>query len=280
MTYCTVQDIYDATKLTSSEVTSETCKAAIKAAEVFLDRATFTTYWNVEKSGTADSGANTTLTNTGAFKDRDFTTHVHYLWIYSGIGSGQVRIISSHTDDIITVDRVWDTNPDNTSLYRVIYTASPCYYNSGDEIPLDGNAVSAFLLPEYPIRVVEQLSIDSTSVTVSSIFKYPNEGKIALSKTSEVSTFKNTEPQQIDIDWWWGVYPFDELAKRFCIVDASLKALAAQIGGTHNIPSTYSLPEGSVTIGQAYVNIREAWTALSKEHKMLKPNLIRYPKFG
>ena len=53
----------------------------------------------------------------------------------------------------------------------------------------------------------------------------------------------------------------------------------AQAGGTHNIPSTYQLPEAGLTIGQAYINIRGAWDMLSKEKADLEKSLVTYPSF-
>ena len=275
--YCTVQEVYDATKLTTSEVDTGAVKAAIIAAEKRLDRKTFTTYWNVEDSGTATAGGATTLTDTGQFNNDDFTTRSHYVWIYGGTGSGQVRKIISHDDDTLTV-ATWTTNPDTDSTYRVIYTATDPYYNSGDEILLDGDGAKVMFLDEYPIRLLESLKIDATTVTTTEVFKWPKTGKLELKSTAETTVFSDRTPQLIDIDYWWGVYPFDELAKRYVIVTAGLMTLATQMGGTHNIPSTYAFPEGSVTIGQAYINIKTTWDVLAREHIMLEKDLIRYPK--
>jgi len=276
--YCTTDEVYGTTSLTTTQVSSANVTSSIRAAEQELDRETFTTYWNVEDSGTAEAGAgDDELTETGAFAGDDFTTYAHYCWIYSGTGIGQVSKVSSHTDDTLTLDRNWTTNPDATSLYRVIYSRTDPYYNSGDEIPLDGNGKTYMYLDDYPIRLIEALTINSTSVTVSTLYQWPKTGKIQTGQTSEEKNFIETYPQLVDIDYWHGVFPMDDMAQRYCIVLASLKTLMAQIGGTHNIPSTYSFPEGSVTIGQAYVNIREAWNTLDKERKELKKHLIKYP---
>ena len=275
--YCTTDEVYGTTSLTTTQVTAANVTAFIRAAEIEVDRETFTTYWNVELSETAEAGAgDNELDDTGAFTDKDYTTYTYYCWIYSGTGSGQVSQILSHTDDTLTLTRDWTTNPDETSLYRIIYTRTPPYYNSGDEIPLDGDGLKYMYLDTYPIRLIEQLTIDSTSVTVTNIYQYPDTGKIQLKNTAEKTTFIETTPQLIDIDYWWGVYPMDPVAQRYCVVLASLKTLMAQIGGTH-IPSTYNFPEGAVTIGQAYVNIREAWNSLDRERKELHRQLIKYP---
>ena len=52
------------------------------------------------------------------------------------------------------------------------------------------------------------------------------------------------------------------------------------MGGTHNIPSTYSLPEGAVTIGQAYINIKGTWDTLMREKTALELKIIKYPSFA
>jgi len=125
---------------------------------------------------------------------------------------------------------------------------------------------------------LESLTIDTTTVTPGSVFIYSGEGKFQLSDTSEESVFSGNTPQLIEFNYWWGVYPMPEEAKRYCLVLAAMRTLSTQVAGTHDIPSTYSLPEGSVTIGQAYVNIREAYNTLKEERAELEKRLIKYPR--
>jgi hypothetical protein len=77
----------------------------------------------VQDSGTATSGADTTLTDTG----KAWSTNAYknmYLHITGGTGAGQTRSIVSNTATVITVSLDWDTNPDNTSTYEILdYTA-------------------------------------------------------------------------------------------------------------------------------------------------------------
>ena len=68
-------------------------------------------------SGTATSGAATTLTDSG----KSWTTDAfidQYVKIIAGTGSGQVRKITDNDGTSITV-AAWDTNPDNTSEYEI-----------------------------------------------------------------------------------------------------------------------------------------------------------------
>lgn len=39
--------------------------------------------------------------------------------IVDGLGEGQTRIVTANTVDTFTVDKPWDTNPDDTSVYRI-----------------------------------------------------------------------------------------------------------------------------------------------------------------
>jgi hypothetical protein len=71
-------------------------------------------------SGTATSGASTTLTDTG----KTWTTNQwagRHVWIHTGTGAGQVRVVASNTATVLTVDRAWTTTPNNTSQYIVAH---------------------------------------------------------------------------------------------------------------------------------------------------------------
>ena len=77
-------------------------------------------------SGTATSGGASTLTNT--VKTWGTTQHIgRAVRIHTGTGSGQVRWITSHTDTVLTVEREWDTQPDNTSQYIIAYNLADIY---------------------------------------------------------------------------------------------------------------------------------------------------------
>lgn len=72
---------------------------------------------NGKITGTATSGASTTLTDSGA----SWTTNQwtgYTVSITSGTGSGQSRIVSSNTATALTVP-AWTTNPNNTSVYEI-----------------------------------------------------------------------------------------------------------------------------------------------------------------
>jgi len=271
MTYCSAADIYAATKLSSTVVPEASVIAFISAAERFVDLKTFTTYHAEEVSGLAESSDATSVTDDDAAWDVNAYANM-YVWIYGGTGATQFRKILSNTADTLTVDTAWSTNPDNTSTYRIVYTAS----NPNVSELIDGTGNSTLFLDNYPLLNVQSLSITDINITVSSLYTYERLGKIMLSKTSEVRYFYAYEPQLVDLNFWYGVYPLPAEVKRFTIVQASLSTLAAQIGGTYATPSTYTLPEVSLSIGQAYVNIRETFNSLLKEAQALEVILQKY----
>jgi hypothetical protein len=70
-------------------------------------------------SGTASAGDTLVLGDSSKnWTDNAFTNKV--LKLTGGTGSGQVRNITSNTDFILTIDKEWDTTPDNTTTYQII----------------------------------------------------------------------------------------------------------------------------------------------------------------
>jgi hypothetical protein len=70
-------------------------------------------------SGTASAGDTLVLRDSSkSWTDNAFTNKV--LKLTGGTGSGQVRNITSNTDFILTIDKEWDTTPDNTTTYQII----------------------------------------------------------------------------------------------------------------------------------------------------------------
>ena len=82
---------------------------------------------NVQEQGTATAGAAGTLTDTLNRKEDDDYWKGGIIEILSGTGSSQKRDItgSIQATGVISITPNWDTNPDNTSIYRIVkaYTA-------------------------------------------------------------------------------------------------------------------------------------------------------------
>lgn len=76
-------------------------------------------------SGTATSGASSSLTDTGLSMTTDeYADGKHMLKITGGTGQSQERLITSNDADTFTVNLPWETVPDGTSTYEVIKLSS------------------------------------------------------------------------------------------------------------------------------------------------------------
>ena len=273
--YCSSTYVYGMAGITSTEVAETHVNNAILAAESVVDRLTNTTYWHIENSGTATSATTNTLTEISIGWTADEYIN-EYVWIYSGTGNGQVRLITDNDTDTLTVEENWDTTPDNTSKYRIIHTGTNAHV---EEELRDGDDTDELFLDNYPLRLLEEVTIDSTSVTPSYIYQYKEQGRLVLSSDAEASNWVSKKAQLNVLKYWFGVYPMIELVKRLTGIYASLFILQTQMGTTHNIPSTYSLPEGSVTIGQAYINIKGTWDTLMRNKVYMEQVIPKYASF-
>ena len=80
-------------------------------------------------TGTATGGGAATLTDAGAsFQTTDNGLAGVPVYILSGTGSGQERIIQSNTGTQFTVSQAWVTQPDATSVYLIGYIESRWRY--------------------------------------------------------------------------------------------------------------------------------------------------------
>lgn len=284
MVYCSVQEVYDGTSLTTNEVPSGTIAQFLEPIARDIDRLSFTTWWNFTQTGTATSATSSTLTNTAAPFGANQALKNYYVYIKSGEGQGQIRQIVSHTTSVLTIDEDWTDVPDATSVYEIYGIGSDPRKEEIFELnnPFGNtNPYTEHYVEQYPIVSLDEVKIDNVSVTPSEVFIYPNDGRLVLKTTAEKNRWI-IKPQGNQIKYLFGVKKrvLDPIVKRMAIVGAAMMALNAQIGGTHNIPSTISLPEGSVSIGQAYINIKGAKDEFNKEYESLKTLLPKFYYIG
>jgi hypothetical protein len=113
--------------------------------------------------GDVESSTATTLTDAGSFAS---VTSDWKVSIYNGTGKGQIRAISSSTDDTLTV-AAWDTNPDSTSMYAVWdpteqindWTLISGYHLDSPEFPS-----SVYFTENYPSRYGMRIRIEYLAV--------------------------------------------------------------------------------------------------------------------
>lgn len=281
MAYCTYTDVYRTSGLDTTAVSAADVTAQILQAENIICRLTKNIYWNREvDTQLATAGAASSITKTGAAWVVNAYANM-YVWVYSGTGSEQIRKIVSNTTDTLTVDRAWTTtNPDNTSYFRIFYV--PTQFNPYVSDSYDGNDQTYFYLPYYPVNKIETLSIQSTSVTISSgLYTWKKTGRIQLKSGSEYGRFTSNPPQGISITYWYGVDFLPYEVKRLVEIHAAIQIMGAQMGGTYDDPSLVTLPEATISIGQAYINIKSSLDILKAEYDDLMKSLIKvYPVFG
>lgn len=133
----------------------------------------------------------------------------------------------------------------------------------------DGNDRQTLMLRRFPVISLTTLTIQDTSVTVGRVAVYTGiegAGQITLKSTAEETTFKTgTDPQGISITYNYGYATVPTTIQRATANLAARMTLTQQVGGTYDDLSSFTLPELGGTIGQAYINIREAFNALQKE---------------
>ncbi|NOR84698.1 hypothetical protein GQ473_01130 [archaeon] len=81
-------------------------------------------------TGTASAGGATTLTDSGEGWSVDAYAGKN-VEITSGTGAGQVRNVISNTSEILTVNTAWTTNPDATSVYKVVKVCTLLFDRDG-----------------------------------------------------------------------------------------------------------------------------------------------------
>jgi hypothetical protein len=254
----------------ATNVTQAMILSSIIDASNEVDLITHTTYHSIEDSGTATSGAATTLTDSGqAWTVDEYINYV--VWIHAGTGNGQYREITSNTATALTV-ATWGTNPDATSEYRII---PDCIL----DLAVDGDGSQTLSLEYFPITNLQSLDIDSVSVTPSKVYKYADEGILELNGKlgPEVNYFSDTHPQSIEISWVYGVYPIPRDVIRLTASLAAIECLVTQIGGTYNDVTSYTIPHLTVSKGEPYMNIRSTLDYLRKEADKLIQRIVKYP---
>jgi hypothetical protein len=187
-----------------------------------------------------------------------------------------MRLINSNTSTTIVTDRAWTTMPSTSSTYKIIHTGTPSFIQGR----YDGKDTDKFFLPNYPIKILESVNIDSTTVAVTDVFQYEKKGKLVLSNSAARGYFTSKKAQLNHINYWFGVYPIPYIVKRLTAVIAAIQILNQQMGGTFDDPSTYTLPEGSVSVGQAYINIEGTIRRLDDERQKLESQVIKYLQIG
>jgi len=276
--YLSTSDVYRTAGITGSEISVGDVSEHILEAEEFVCRITHALYWKYNlQNQVATSATDDTVVKTGAGWGVDAYMN-QYVKIVSGTGAGQIRKILSNTSDTLTVDRDWVVNPAAASVFAVFYV--PFDLNPFKQEVLDGNGMSYYYLPYYPVQVLESVSIAGVSCTASSFYLYKDTGRIEASPSSEALRFSSRPRQAVSVSYWHGVEGLPRETKRLMAVRAAINTLVGQMGGTFDDASMITLPEASISIGQAYINIEGTVRRLQEEYNELLRRVKVYAVFG
>ena len=276
--YVTVDDVYSLAGITTAEVSPDIVRSQILQGMKETDRITHTTYFEVLGKSTATSGTNNTIVGvlTPLANDKEYTNYAVY--IYSGTGLGEMREITNFSVlngiTTITTDVDWTTVPDDTSKFIVTYL------NRVTEV-LDGTGRQNLSLSKSPVIQLNSLVIDTISVNPENVYLYDDSGQLILSENA-VQSFFTFGNKKIQVDYFYGMLPelqYGQLdipieVKTLCSLITAVASLITQIGGTFDALSTFSVPNLSGSIGQAYINIKATVDSLLARIDTYKKEII------
>lgn len=260
MGYCTYAEVKTAINYpsTGAPVADADITTFILQAETEIESIYKTKFGNIESSGTATAGASGTITD--AAKTWTVDGYSGYVvWIDAGSGSGQYRGITANTATALTITPNWTTNPvSGSSTYKILKLG---YKND----TVDGSDTDTQFIEYQPLINLIALTIDSTAVTTSNVYQYTDEGKLKLKSGAEVTTFKKSNPQLVNIKYIYGVYPLPQPIKRLCILLAGIKTLNAQLSGIYTSFDSVSLAGGFTGSRNQRESIIKSIDSLKKE---------------
>lgn len=190
--------------------------------------------------GVAQAAAASTITLAATASVTDDTYNGQTVFIRSGTGAGQARIITDYVGStrVATVDSAWATTPDTTSAYQVI--ASPTV---GDNILATQTAVAA--LPSNASiadAVWDELLTGGDHNIASSAGRRLRTLQTAYEGAQVWIDTINGTPGTIDYESGTTIFPVDTLAD------------ATTIAGSVGITSFRILSGSSLTLAQTYSN--------------------------
>lgn len=259
--YCTAAEVKAAINFpsTGAPVTDADITTFIGYAEEEIENIYNTKFGNIDLSSTATSGTTTTIVDSGA--SYTASEYIGYVaWIHTGTNAGEYREITANDTTTLTVSPAFTAAIDNTSQFRIVKLGYK-------DQTVDGTGTNTLYLEYQPMIALNALTVDSTSVTPSYVYQYPDSGRLLLGTAdAEASIFNDNKPQLVNVKYVYGVYPLPQIIKRLCIILAGMRTLVAQIAGTYDDFTNVSMPGGiSASKGEPYTNIREAVSGLQGE---------------
>lgn len=260
--YCKIDEVKRACNYPSDDapISDKAIQENILASTDEVNLIYRTKFYHACVESTATEGTASSLTDSNRVWEKDGWKD-YVVYITGGTGSGQYRKITSNTLNVLSVTPDFSTTPDNTSTYEITTLG---YKNE----TLDGSGSDTMLLTNHPLQNLISLTIDDTSVTPSRVYQYTS-GKIVLGTNAEKTQFLSSYPQQIEVEYIYGVDELPKVIKRLCVLLSSMRCLSAQIAGTYDDFTSVSLPNLSGSKGEPYTNIRDSIMRMQAEAKAI-----------
>jgi len=141
---------------------------------------------------------------------------------------------------------------DSDSLYFIRVVANTTYSTEAkiDNVYMDQDSVFSYNVPLFKVR------IDGSEIIVND-YRFPR-GR-----------------NNVRIDYSHGYSSVPTSVEELTSVVAGIVVFVRITGGSFDTPSVYTLPEGSVSVGQVYVNVREAVNQLEARKNSLLDSVGR-----
>jgi hypothetical protein len=273
--YVSTTDVYRTSGISSTEVSQADVLNQILEAEGFVCRYTKNIYYKTNLAATSLTSA-TTTTLTAAMTVTLNGYSNQYVEILSGAGKGQFRkVLTNTTTGTLVLDRDLTVVPSASDTFRVFYV--PSDFSPYVEEIRDGKGYTYFYTDYYPIQALETVTLSGVDVSASNVYVYKSTGKLVLKSGAEANRFGGVNPQDVELTYWYGVDKLEYAVKRVVELRAAIQILGQQMGGTFDDPSTVTLPDMTVSVGQAYINIRSSLETLKEEYNELLKTIKVWP---
>jgi len=278
--YCSADEARRILGFSVSEIADADVIQYIILAQAEIDQALNTTFLVAQDSGTCSTGTVSVLNDTAkTWVADEWNSDAnlvggYMVYIYSGTGSGQCRVIIDGTTTQLSVSPNFTTAPDNTSKYRI-------FKNTRISETFDGDGTNNYFVEHYPLFNVYSTTIDSTSITVSYLNQYADIGKLTLGTSAEKTVWEDSSPQLCNVVYFYGTYPIPVIIKEMTAILTGILICNYFMGNKYASAISYTLPELSVNKQPVMQNLSGIYTTLTNRYEQLKTQLsLVNPAFG
>jgi len=142
-----------------------------------------------------------------------------------------------------------------------------------------GDNGNILILKKYPVISLDTLTIDGTDVSPDNVDVWERIGKLILTNDAEKTTFESESDgsRSIEVTYTYGETEAPQNVKRLMECSAAIQILIAQLGGTYNDITSYSIGGLEASLGEPWTNIDAAIKRLQNEINWLLKQIQKQP---